>query len=83
MSDILVQHDGALATVVFNGPAMRNAINLAMRTEIAPVEAYLLGLTDARRGTLRDLATEATEREDYKEGTRTFLDKRAPRFQGR
>ena len=35
MSDILVRHDGPVATVVFNRPKMRNAINLAMWTEIA------------------------------------------------
>src|SRR3989454_4218298 len=35
MTDILVEHDGPIATVVFNRPAMRNAISLAMWTEIA------------------------------------------------
>ena len=35
MMDILVQHQGPIATVVFNRPKMRNAINLAMWTEIA------------------------------------------------
>ena len=36
MSDhILVEQDGAIATVVFNRPKMRNAISLAMWTEIA------------------------------------------------
>ena len=37
MTDILVQHDGPIATVAFNRPAMRNAISLAMWTEIARV----------------------------------------------
>lgn len=37
MTDILVQHDGAIATVVFNRPKLRNAISLAMWTEIARV----------------------------------------------
>ncbi len=37
MSDILVQHDGAIATVVFNRPKLRNAISLAMWTEIARI----------------------------------------------
>src|SRR6266508_649309 len=37
MTDILVQHDGPIATVVFNRPALRNAISLAMWTEIARV----------------------------------------------
>ena len=33
--DILVRQDGVVATVVLNRPAMRNAINLAMWTDIA------------------------------------------------
>ena len=33
--DILVQQDGVVATVVLNRPAMRNAINLAMWTDLA------------------------------------------------
>src|SRR6185503_2940157 len=33
--DILVQQDGVVATVVLNRLAMRNAINLAMWTDIA------------------------------------------------
>jgi enoyl-CoA hydratase len=65
-----------LRTVAANAP-------LSVRGAKATVEAYLLGLDETRRATLRDLATEATESEDYKEGTRAFLDKRAPRFQGR
>jgi enoyl-CoA hydratase/carnithine racemase len=65
-----------LRSVAANAP-------ISVRGAKATVEAYLLGLTEARRATLRDLATEATESEDYKEGTRAFLDKRAPRFQGR
>jgi len=37
MSDILVQQDGPIATVVFNRPKMRNAISFAMWAEIARV----------------------------------------------
>src|SRR5262249_33624478 len=38
MSDhILVEHDEAIATVIFNRPKMRNAISLAMWSEIASV----------------------------------------------
>jgi enoyl-CoA hydratase len=56
---------------------------LSVRGAKATVEAYLLGLTDERRKRLRDLAVEATESDDYKEGTRAFLEKRAARFLGR
>src|SRR3972149_1226615 len=37
MTDILVQHDGQIATVVINRPQARNAIGLAMWTELARV----------------------------------------------
>jgi enoyl-CoA hydratase/carnithine racemase len=56
---------------------------LSVRGAKATVEAYLLGLTDERRKRLRDLAVEATESDDYKEGTRAFLEKRAAKFLGR
>jgi enoyl-CoA hydratase len=48
MTDILVQHDGPIATVVINRPAMRNAISLAMWTELARVTEEL-GKTDSVR----------------------------------
>ncbi|MGH7317892.1 MAG: enoyl-CoA hydratase-related protein, partial [Candidatus Rokuibacteriota bacterium] len=42
MSDhILVEQDGPIATVVFNRPKMRNAISLAMWSEIAMVTEHL------------------------------------------
>src|SRR5438552_566120 len=48
MTDILVQHDGPIATVVINRPAMRNAISLAMWTELTRVTEEL-GKTDPVR----------------------------------
>ena len=56
---------------------------LSVRGAKATIESYLAGLTEERRKKLRDLAVEATESEDYKEGTRAFLEKRAARFLGR
>jgi len=56
---------------------------LSVRGAKVTIESYLQGLTDERRKRLRDLTIEATESEDYKEGTRAFLEKRAARFLGR
>lgn len=57
--DILVQQDGAIATVIFNRPHMRNAISLAMWREIARI-AGELGKDDRVRALVfRGAGTEA------------------------
>ena len=56
---------------------------LSVRGAKATVQLYLAGLTPEHRQRLRALSLEAFESQDYKEGTRAFLEKRPPRFQGR
>jgi enoyl-CoA hydratase len=65
-----------LKTVADNAPQ-------SVRGSKQAVQFYRAGFTEERRRQLRDLAREAFESADYKEGTRAFLEKRPPKFQGR
>ena len=65
-----------LKTVVDNAPQ-------SVRGSKQAVQFYRAGFTEERRRQLRDLAREAFESADYKQGTRAFLEKRPPKFQGR
>jgi enoyl-CoA hydratase/carnithine racemase len=65
-----------LAAVAANAP-------LSVRAAKVAVQYYLEGLDQTREKHLTDLATQAYESHDYREGTRAFLEKRPPRFTGR
>src|SRR5881397_1398812 len=71
MTDILVEHEGPIATVVFNRPQMRNAISLAMWTEIARVTERLSKDDSVRaivyRGAGRDAFASGADISEFKE----------------
>jgi len=59
MTDILVQHADSIATIVFNRPKTRNAITLAMWTEIARAMNDLTRDESVRAVVLRGAGTQA------------------------
>src|SRR5207249_3988944 len=63
-------------TVADNAP-------LSVQGAKVTVDGYLAGPGDEHEERLRALALKTFESDDYKEGTRAFLEKRPPRFQGR
>src|SRR5437879_7125452 len=71
MTDILVEHEGPIATVVFNRPKLRNAIALAMWTEIARVTEGLAKDDSVRaivyRGAGREAFASGADISEFKE----------------
>jgi enoyl-CoA hydratase/carnithine racemase len=65
-----------LRTVAANAP-------LSVRGAKIQLQAIFEGMSDAHRKQMRELRDQSFETEDYKEGTRAFLEKRPPKFQGR
>ena len=69
-------------TLDYLGKVASNA-PLSIRGTKAQVRAIFEGITDQHRSHLAELGLETFNSQDYKEGTTAFLEKRAPRFQGR
>src|SRR5207244_6795299 len=80
MTDILVEHEGPIATVVINRPKLRNAISLAMWTEIAAVTETLAKDDSVRAVVYRGAGREAfasgadiSEFQEHRKDTQTTL----------
>ncbi len=80
MSDVLVERDGRIATVVLNRPYKRNSISLAMWTEIARVTTALAADDEVRGIVFRGAGTQAfasgadiSEFQEHRKDTETAL----------
>ena len=84
MSDILVEHQGAIATVVFNRPRMRNALNLAMWADLASITQGLVKDDSVRAIVYRGAGRQATpapiERGKWNRARSPFTSARGPRL---
>ena len=65
-----------LARVADNAP-------LSIRGTKLQIEAIHEGVDDTHRARLRALSVQTYQSADYREGTRAFMEKRAPRFEGK
>jgi enoyl-CoA hydratase/carnithine racemase len=64
-----------LGTVTSNAP-------LSVRGSKSQVQAIFEGITEAQLEEMRRMRDETFDSDDFKEGTRAFLEKRPPRFRG-